>query len=192
MNKLKVILFPFFHRGHWTRIAEQVSGGLIFRPPVFDINAPDLYIPFMAFGTFVVLSGIAFGIFGKFTPEAMSVQFTKGLLGWMANVIIIRLSLYALGNADAAILDIVSYAGYAFVSVSVSILSRIIWSYSYYLVMPWTSLCMAIFLVKTMKRVLFAGVRTYDRDSSKHHYLLLFMAAAQFPLSLWLGYLKNI
>ncbi|KAI5064763.1 hypothetical protein GOP47_0019458 [Adiantum capillus-veneris] len=64
-NKLKVILFPFLHKGHWTRIAEQVAGGLTFRPPVFDINAPDLYIPLMAFGTFIVLSGIAFGLFGK-------------------------------------------------------------------------------------------------------------------------------
>lgn len=190
-NKLKLILFPFLHRGHWNRIAEQVAGGLIFRPPIFDINAPDLYIPLMAFGTFVVLSGIAFGLLGKFSPEALSVQFTQGLLGWMANVILIRISLYALGNSDTAILDIVSYGGYAFVGVSISILARIIWSYAYYVVMLWTSLCMAIFLVKTMKRALFAGSRSYDRDSSKHNYLLLFMAAAQFPLSLWLGYLRK-
>lgn len=44
---------------------------------------------------------------------------------------------------------------------------------------------MGIFLVKTMKRVLFAEVRSYD--SSKHHYLLLFIALAQFPLFTWLG-----
>ena len=53
-------------KGHWTRISDQVGGGaLSFRPPLFDINAPDLYIPLMAFGTFVVLSGIAFGLLGK-------------------------------------------------------------------------------------------------------------------------------
>ncbi|KAI5064762.1 hypothetical protein GOP47_0019457 [Adiantum capillus-veneris] len=80
---------------------------------------------------------------------------------------------------------------YSFVGVSMSIFSRIIWNYSYYMLMPWTSLCMAIFLVKTMKRVLFAGARSYDRDSSKHHYMLLFMGVAQFPLSFWLGYLRS-
>ena len=128
----------------------------------------------------------------RFTPEAFSVQFTKGLLGWFANVILIRLSLYALGNSDAAILDIVSYGGYAFVGVSLSILARMIWSYAYYIIMLWTSLCMAIFLVKTMKRVLFSVSRGYERDSSKHHYLLLFMAVAQLPLSIWLGYMRSI
>jgi hypothetical protein len=119
-------------------------------------------------------------------------QFTKGLLGWLCNVLLIRVSLYALGNSDAAILDIVSYGGYAFVGVALSILARMIWSYAYYIVMIWTSLCMAVFLVKTMKRVLFSVARGYERDSSKHHYLLLFMAVAQFPLSIWLGYMRNI
>ncbi|KAH0890003.1 hypothetical protein HID58_052432 [Brassica napus] len=68
-NKLKVVLFPFLHRplsktsscfasndqGHWARISEPVGGRLSYKPPIYDINAPDLYIPFMAFGTYVVL-----------------------------------------------------------------------------------------------------------------------------------------
>ncbi|KAJ1376093.1 Yif1 family [Sesbania bispinosa] len=64
-NKLKVILFPFLHRGHWTRITEPVGGRLSYKPPIYDINAPDLYIPLMAFGTYVVLAGISFGLRGK-------------------------------------------------------------------------------------------------------------------------------
>ncbi|XP_068662908.1 uncharacterized protein [Aristolochia californica] len=77
-NKLKVILFPFLHRGHWTRITEPVGGRLSYKPPIYDINAPDLYIPFMAFGTYVVLAGFLLGILGKFTPEALSMQFATG------------------------------------------------------------------------------------------------------------------
>lgn len=57
-------------------------------------------------------------------------------------------------------------------------------SYSYYFLMSWTCLCMGVLLVKTMKRAHFEGVRSYD--SSKHHYLLLFIALAQFPLFTWL------
>ncbi|KAJ6733905.1 YIP1 INTERACTING FACTOR-like protein YIF1 PROTEIN [Salix koriyanagi] len=65
-NKLKVVLFPFLHRGHWTRITEPVGGRLSYKPPIYDINAPDLYIPFMAFGTYVVLAGLSLGLNGNF------------------------------------------------------------------------------------------------------------------------------
>uniref|UniRef100_N1R4W6 Protein YIF1B n=1 Tax=Aegilops tauschii TaxID=37682 RepID=N1R4W6_AEGTA len=64
-NKLKVILFPFLHRGHWTRISEPVGGRLSYKPPMYDINAPDLYIPFMAFGSFIILAGFTLGFMGN-------------------------------------------------------------------------------------------------------------------------------
>ncbi|XP_042510999.1 protein YIF1B-A-like [Macadamia integrifolia] len=184
-NKLKVILFPFLHRGHWTRITEPVGGRLSYKPPIYDINAPDLYIPLMAFGTYVVLAGFSLGLNGRFSPEALSLLFTKGLLGWFLQVVLLKASLYSLGSGEAPLLDIVAYGGYAFTGMCVAVLGRIMWGYSYYFLMPWTCLCMGIFLVKTMKRVLFAEVRSYD--SSKHHYLLLFMAMVQFPFFIWLG-----
>ncbi|KAF8388590.1 hypothetical protein HHK36_027267 [Tetracentron sinense] len=184
-NKLKVVLLPFLYRGHWTRITEPVGGRLSYKPPIYDINAPDLYIPFMAFGTYMVLAGFSLGLHGKFSPEALSLQFTKGLLGWFLQVVLLKASLYSLGSGEAPLLDIVAYGGYAFTGMCVAVLGRIMWSYSYYFLMPWTCLCMGVFLVKTMKRVLFAEVRSYD--SSKHHYFLLFMALAQFPFFFWLG-----
>lgn len=54
-----------FFQGHWTRITEPVGGRLSYKPPIYDINAPDLYIPFMAFGTYVVLAGFSLGRHGK-------------------------------------------------------------------------------------------------------------------------------
>ena len=45
----------------------------------------------------------------------------------------------------------------------------------------------AMFLVRTMKRVMFAETRHYERDSARHRYLLLLLAACQFPLAMWLG-----
>ncbi|KAK4338692.1 hypothetical protein RND71_043179 [Anisodus tanguticus] len=184
-NKLKVVLFPLLHRGHWTRITEPVGGRLSYKPPIYDINAPDLYIPFMAFGTYIVLAGLALGLQGRFTPEALNWLFIKGLVGWFLEVSLLKMTLFSLGSGEAPVLDIVSYAGYTFTGLSIALLGTIIWSHSYYFLMPWTSLCMGIFLVKTMKRVLFAEVRT--SDSSRHHYLLLFIALAQFPLLFWLG-----
>ncbi|XP_010326329.1 uncharacterized protein [Solanum lycopersicum] len=171
--------------GHWTRITEPVGGRLSYKPPIYDINAPDLYIPFMAFGTYVVLAGLSLGLQGRFSPEALSWLFIKGLVGWFLQVSLLKMTLLSLGSGEAPLLDIVSYAGYAFAGLSIALLGTIISNYSYYFLMPWTCLCMGIFLVKTMKRVLFAEVRTYD--SSSHHYLLLFIALAQFPLLFWLG-----
>lgn len=186
-NKLKVVLLPFLHRGHWTRITEPVGGRLSYKPPVYDINAPDLYIPLMSFGTYLVLAGFTLGLVGKFSPEALSLQFTKGILGWFLQVLLLKVSLYSLGSGEAPLLDIVAYAGYAFTGMCVAVLGRIVWSYSYYFLMPFTCLCMGVFLVKTMKRILFSEVRSYD--SSKQHYFLLFVALAQFPLFFWLGIL---
>ncbi|KAL5543156.1 hypothetical protein UlMin_010866 [Ulmus minor] len=184
-NKLKVVLFPFLHRGHWTRITEPVGGRLSYKPPIYDINAPDLYIPFMAFGTYVVLAGFSLGLQGKFSPEALNWLFIKGLLGWFLQVALLKLTLLSLGSGEAPLLDIVAYGGYCFTGLCLAVLGRILWGYSYYFLIVWTCLCMGVFLVKTMKRVLFAEVRSYD--SSKHHYLLLFIALAQLPLFIWLG-----
>ncbi|CAI9773131.1 unnamed protein product [Fraxinus pennsylvanica] len=184
-NKLKVVLFPFLHRGHWTRITEPVGGRLSYKPPIYDINAPDLYIPFMAFGTYVVLAGLSLGLHGKFSPEALNWLFIKGVVGWFFQVTLLKMTLFSLGSGEAPLLDIVAYAGYTFTGLSLAILGRIFSSYVYYFLMPWTCLCMGIFLVKTMKRVLFAEVRSYD--SNRYHYLLLFIALAQFPLLIWLG-----
>ncbi|CAJ1947304.1 unnamed protein product [Sphenostylis stenocarpa] len=184
-NKLKVVLFPFLHRGHWTRITEPVGGRLSYKPPIYDINAPDLYIPLMAFGTYVILAGLSLGLHGKFSPEALNLLFIKGLLGWFMQAALLKVTLLSLGSGEAPLLDIIAYAGYTFTGICLAVLGRIILGYSYYFLMPWTCLCMGVFLVKTMKRVLFAEVRSYD--SSKHHYLLLFIALVQFPLFTWLG-----
>ncbi|XP_026397357.1 protein YIF1B-like [Papaver somniferum] len=184
-NKLKIILFPFFHRGYWTRITEPVGGRLSYKPPIHDINAPDLYIPLMAYFTYVLLAGFSLGLAGKFSPEALSSQFTKGLLGWFLQILLLKGSLYSIGSIEAPLLDIVAYSGYPFVGMCLAVLGRIIWRYSYYYMMLWACLCMAVFSVKTMKRVLFAEARSYD--TSKNLYLILFIALAQFPYFIWLG-----
>ncbi|CAN1345206.1 Protein YIF1B [Linum perenne] len=173
--------------GHWTRITEPVGGRLSYKPPVNDINAPDLYIPCMAFATYLVLAGISLGLSGKFSPEALNWQFVKGMVGWVTQVMLLKVSLLSLGGGEAPVLDVVAYAGYTFTGMCIAMMGRIVLHYaSYYLIIIWTCLCMAVFLVKTMKRTLFAEVRCFD-GSSRHHYLLLGVALTQFPLIFWLS-----
>jgi len=59
------LTFVVVLKGHWTRITEPVGGRLSYKPPVQDINAPDLYIPLMAFGTYIVVAGYALGVLGR-------------------------------------------------------------------------------------------------------------------------------
>uniref|UniRef100_A0A0D3BWX1 Uncharacterized protein n=1 Tax=Brassica oleracea var. oleracea TaxID=109376 RepID=A0A0D3BWX1_BRAOL len=178
-NKLKIVLLPFLHRA---RISEPVGGRLSYKPPIYDINAPDLYIPLMAFGTYLVLAGFSLGLYGKFSPEALNWLFVKGMVGWFFQVMLLKMTLFSLASGEAPLLDIVAYA---FMGLCLAVLGKIMWGYSYYVLIPWTCLCTGVFLVKTMKRVLFAEARSYD--SSRHHYLLIFVALAQFPLLIWLG-----
>jgi len=60
-----LLISSFLAQGHWTRITEPVGGRLSYKPPIYDINAPDLYIPLMAFGTYVILAGLSLGLHGK-------------------------------------------------------------------------------------------------------------------------------
>ncbi|KAL2932083.1 Protein YIF1B [Bienertia sinuspersici] len=184
-NKLKVVLFPFLHRGHWTRVTEPMAGKISYKPPIYDINAPDLYIPTMAFLSYVMLAGLTLGLYGKFTPETVNWLLMKGLVGWFLEVSLLKLTLMSLSSGETPLLDIVAYAGYSFAGISLALLGKLFWRHSYYILLPWSCVCMGVFLVKTMKRVLYAEVRSYD--SGKHHVLLLLNALAQIPLFLWLG-----
>ncbi|KAK9280770.1 hypothetical protein L1049_003658 [Liquidambar formosana] len=184
-NKLKIVLLPFLHRGHWTRIKEPVEGRLAYKPPIDDINAPDLYIPVMAFATYLVLAGISLGFSRNFSPEALNWQFVKGVVGWFLQVMLLKVQLLSLGSGVVPLLDMVAYAGYTFTGMCLTVLGRIMLSYAYYLMVIWTCMCTGIFLVNTLKRTLLAEIRSYD--SSKHHYFLLCIAFAQFPLIFWLS-----
>jgi hypothetical protein len=59
-NKLRLVFFPFLHK-NWTRLMVSQGDGDAYRAPRDDINAPDLYIPCMAFLTWVMISAILLG-----------------------------------------------------------------------------------------------------------------------------------
>ncbi|PHU11148.1 hypothetical protein BC332_18078 [Capsicum chinense] len=173
--------------GHWMRAADISGGEFSFKPPIYDINAPDLYIPMMAFGTYLVLAGYFLGITTKFSPEALGVQFTTGLLCWLLQVLLLEATLHSLGSGEVPLLDIVAYGGYIFVNASIILICRIIWDYVFCLVTFFECFCMGVFLIKTMKRILIGEVRSFEKHSTKRNYLLILMALSQIPLLFWLG-----
>ncbi|KAK6944339.1 Yif1 family [Dillenia turbinata] len=164
-NKLKMLLFPFLHKGHWMRTIETAGSEFSYKPPIYDINAPDL-----------------------FSPEALGVKFTGAILGWLLQVLLIEATLHSLGAGEVPVLDVVAYGGYTFVAICVTTIARTLGSYAFYVAMCWESFCMGVFLVKIIKRILIAEVRCHhERHSCKRNYLLLLLAISQIPLIFWLG-----
>lgn len=49
----------------------QIAGGHKYLPPRQDVNAPDLYIPFMAMCTYVILSAATLLARGQFQPTSI-------------------------------------------------------------------------------------------------------------------------
>ncbi|XP_072777051.1 protein YIF1B isoform X6 [Taeniopygia guttata] len=69
-RKLRLLLFPFRHPDWQVRYQQDTPVA-----PRFDVNAPDLYIPAMAFLTYILLAGLALG-----TQNRMIVGLLAGLL----------------------------------------------------------------------------------------------------------------
>ena len=69
-RKLKMVLLPFAHRGSWSRLCDGVAGGLRFKSPREDVNAPDLYLPLMAMCAHCVLRAASLGVEGEMAHAA--------------------------------------------------------------------------------------------------------------------------
>uniref|UniRef100_A0A3B3RLE5 Protein YIF1 n=1 Tax=Paramormyrops kingsleyae TaxID=1676925 RepID=A0A3B3RLE5_9TELE len=69
-KKLGLLVFPYMHQ-NWEVSYQQDTPVA----PRFDINAPDLYIPAMAFITYILVAGLAFG-----TQDRMIVEVLAGLV----------------------------------------------------------------------------------------------------------------
>ena len=63
---------------------------------------------------------------------------TRALVAWAVETILLRAMLYVLGTGDAPLLDLVAYAGYTFVGVTLSLLGWTIVHASFYPLYIWT------------------------------------------------------
>lgn len=52
-------------------LSAQIAGGHKYLPPRQDVNAPDLYIPFMAMWTYVMLTGATLLAHKHFKPGSL-------------------------------------------------------------------------------------------------------------------------
>jgi len=183
-EKLKLLLFPFFNK-HW--IKKDGSHDDDSR----DINSPDLYIPSMAFVTYVLLVGFFMGTKYKFTPDVLGTTASTGLMIVFLEVLIVKMILWLFSlekNNPISIFDLISFSSYKFVGAVVNIVAGLtIGSLGFYVIFAWTSLAMAFFLNRTF-RVLVP--RNVNMKENVRTYFLLCVAILQIVLPFFLCYLE--
>jgi hypothetical protein len=150
------------------------SGAIEYLPPREDVNSPDMYIPVMAFVTYILLSTLIAGLNGKFEPQLLGITFTNASFIILLELIVLWGGRYFLNiSSESQIYDLIAYSGYKFVGVIVTIaLAAIVnrgagtggwfgWALFLY-----TFLANAFFLVSDMLNERIVGERDTD-DRSK-------------------------
>jgi hypothetical protein len=192
--KLAMLAAPFL-RGHtYARVPEQLSGGHRYVPPAADANAPDLYVPAMALWTYCLLvsAGALAGAGARpFTPELVYNAVSSATGAWALHAFLVKLLLWVLGLGAVAppLLELAAYAGYAFVYACAALAARLALGPGgpAYVAWAYAALCSAVFLVRSLKRVIFDEARHYGAPA-RANYLLLALALFQFPFLLWLQF----
>ncbi|XP_062855867.1 protein YIF1A [Trichomycterus rosablanca] len=148
MKKLMLLLFPYTHQDWEVRYHRDTP-----LPPRNDINAPDLYIPTMAFITYILLAGMALGIQKRFSPEVLGLCASTALVWVIIEVLLMLLSLYLLSvHTDLSTFDLVAYSGYKYVGMIFTVLSGLLFgSDGYYVALAWCSCALMFFTVRSLK-----------------------------------------
>lgn len=162
-QKLFILLFPYVRKWSFAREPDQLSGTNRYLPPRQDVNAPDLYIPFMGLWTYCILQAvISFGGL-SFKPDILYSSFSSAVAGWILHTFVLKALLWAVGVPSAApILELMAYAGYPFVMMCLIMVSDIaLGDFGHHIAWAYCSICAAVFLVRTMKRVLLQEAGSY-------------------------------
>lgn len=160
LHKLRLIFFPFTKKD-WSLKYDHDNPV----QPRYDINAPDLYIPTMAYITYVVLAGIVLGFQNRFSPEQLGIQASGALAYSIFELVIYSLTLYIANiPTNLKTLDLLALTGYKYASIVLILLSSIVLRKSgYYISWLYASASLAFFLLRTLKaKVLSEPVQPQD------------------------------
>lgn len=143
LHKLRIVLFPWRHKP-WSRAHRHSSGGGHvssayaestsavktassgadgYLPPRDDVNSPDLYIPTMAFVTYIIVTSVILGLESRFHPEVLGLRASRALAIVLVELAAIKLGTYLLNiQGDHTMMDLLAYSGYKFVGTLITLL----------------------------------------------------------------------
>lgn len=123
IRKLTLVMFPWRHKPWSRRILRSEQGQVEFQTPRHDINSPDLYIPLMAFVTYVLVCAFHSGLQDRFHPRILGESASLAFMVVLVDFGFVNLGCYFLNvQAPGSLLDLMAYTGYKFVGVIAMIL----------------------------------------------------------------------
>jgi len=148
INKIRLLFFPFTHKD-WSLKFDQENPV----QPRYDINALDLYIPTMAYITYVVLAGLMLGMQNRFSPEQLGIQASSALAYSIFEMMVYTITLYVANiPTNLKTLDLLAFSGYKFVIMVACVSSSIIFYKSgYYITLVYTCLSLGFFFAPNFK-----------------------------------------
>lgn len=187
LKKLGLLFFPFTHKDwavHYNN-EEPIA-------PRYEINAPDLYIPSMAFVTYILITGYLMGLDNKFSPEQLGRQ-ASSALGWVAlEIILVLLThyLFSIMSSSLKLLDIVAFCTYKFVSIITALLSSLFLGQTgYYVILSYSAISLGFYLMRTLRVAILSKAEDgFSGGSKRMLYLVTFMCICQPLMMYWLTY----
>jgi hypothetical protein len=163
-KKLLLILFPFINRD-WSIKYSNATEPV---PPKLDVNAPDMYIPVMAFVTYILIMGITLGRQERFSPEELGLQASSALAYFLFEVFIVFVTLQVLSIKSALkTFDIISFCGYKYFGIILCLMGSILISKNaYYIVLVYMCVSLTYFMVRNLKLMILTSHSTASSDQS--------------------------
>lgn len=151
-----------------------------------------MYIPTMAFFTYVAVAGLVLGTQERFTHEQLGILASSALAWGLIELVVHTVSLYVMNlQTSLTTLDLLAYCGYKYVGVNAALLSSLLFQkLGYYVTLIYFSISLAFFLMRSLKlRVIPQGHSSYTASGNKRRlYFILFLAGVQPVLMWWLSY----
>ena len=143
----------------------------------------------MSLLTYVLLSGLASGASGSFTPSLLSDLTFACALTQLCEILGIRAGYYVM-QAPVSWLDLTAFTGYKYVGLSLNMLFGTMFGYrSYNVSLLWTSSAILWFTLKTFANNV---PRTVAAEGPKREIMVLAFAASQAVTMWWLGNTKHL
>ncbi|XP_017796792.1 PREDICTED: protein YIF1B [Habropoda laboriosa] len=186
-KKLALLFFSFTHKDWSVKYEQDVP-----LQPRYEKNAPDMYIPTMAFLTYILMAGLVLGTQERFTPEQLGILASSALAWGVIELLVHIISLYVMNlETSLSTLDLLAFCGYKYVGINTVLAASLVsGKFGYYVVWLYFSVSLVFFLMRSLKlRVIPQNHRSYTASGNKRRlYFILFVAGIQPALMWWLSY----
>jgi len=180
-RKLRLLLFPFFHKDWSIRYNQDEPV-----QPRFELNAADLYIPSMAFVTYILVVGYVLGLNSRFSPEVLAATASSALVWLVLEILVIYLTTTIMSiKTTLAKWDFLAFSTYKYVGMTVSLVGGLLLSTrGYYIALVYSILALVLFLFRTLHLRVEPEVHGVE-NHAKRKLWLLFLVAGWQPLIMW-------